>query len=119
MTCKKCSEIQGLVEADVFAKELLPTCVESFEDFGYFGDDLDSYRLRKCPECKEYFEQHDWDHFEEGGAVGSSIRRIGKTEAAVLLQKVVEKIESAQWLKDRYDLQKIKAELARLQSDSA
>ncbi len=114
MGCKTCSDIQDTVEADVLNKQTLPACVDRFEDFGYYGDDLDSYHLLKCPECGAYFRRHDWDHFEEGGAVGVKIKRIGRFEAVEILEKSVEKIKSAKWLSDRYDVKKIKNELARL-----
>ncbi len=116
MVCSNCSEISESAEADVLARQSLPHCVEHFEDFGYYGDDLDSYHLKKCPDCGSYFAQHDWDHFEQGGAVGSRIERIENTEAADMTPKIIEKIQSAQWLQSKYPLAKLKAELKRLQS---
>lgn len=116
MVCKTCSQIEGIAEADVLAKESLPDCVEHFEDFGYYGDDLDSYHLKKCPECGTYFAQHDWDHFEEGGAVGVSIKRIEPSDAVPMLEKIMAKIDGSEWLLSKYDVKKIRNELKRLQA---
>ncbi|MBI2445904.1 hypothetical protein HYV43_05950 [Candidatus Micrarchaeota archaeon] len=117
MGCTVCSDINDSVEADVLAQQRLPACVEKFEDFGYYGDDLDAFHLLKCPQCGAYFGRHDWDHFEQGGAVGVRVERIGFAEAAEILEKVVEKIKDAEWLSNRYDVKKIKKELARLKMD--
>lgn len=116
MVCTACSEIQEAVEADALAKKPLPDCVDRFEDLGYFGDDLDGYHLKKCPACGSYFRQHDWDHFEEGGAVGTRVERVGKSEAAGMIPKILEKIQSAEWLQSKYDVVRLKAELKKLTS---
>lgn len=116
MDCTTCADIPESAEADVLAKQSLPHCVEHFEDFGYYGDDLDSYHLKKCSDCGSYFVQHDWDHFEEGGAVGTRIERIDQMDAAAMIPKIIDKVETAEWLQSKYDLGKLKAELKRLQA---
>ncbi len=117
MGCKTCSDLQDPVTVDVLAKESLPACVESFEDFGYYGDDLDSVHLLKCPHCGAYFAEHDYDHFEEGGAVGVNIKRVGNPEAASILEKAIEKVRNTEWLQSRYDLAKLKKELEILEKE--
>ncbi|MDP2717730.1 MAG: hypothetical protein Q8P02_03225 [Candidatus Micrarchaeota archaeon] len=110
MACPTCSGLEEC-SADTLAKEALPHTAKQLVDLGYHGDDLDAFHLLKCPECGSYFRRHDWDHFEEGGAVGVCITRIGPAEAAGILEKVVEKIQRAEWLQNRYDLGEIKKEL--------
>jgi len=69
MACNACSDIQGTLTVDVLAQQRLPDCVNRFEDFGYYGDDLDFTYLKKCLACGTYFAEHHQDHFEQGGAV--------------------------------------------------
>lgn len=116
MDCNLCARIQTPVTVDILNRETLPDCVKSLEDFGYYGDDLDSVRLRKCPTCGTYFEERSTDHFESGGAVGASIKKIDKSRALEILTKFFEKFESAGWLNARYDLAKLKRERKRLEA---